>query len=105
MDLPRELAGEALGTALLLPIVIGSGVMAEPLAGGNVAVALLANTLAPSSARAVCDHGAPIGLDLHNALEPPLHPAAYHNVIEASGDEGEMLVGELGSVLTRGRDP
>lgn len=46
MDLPRRLAGEALGTALLLSIVIGSGVMAERLAGGNTAIALLANTLA-----------------------------------------------------------
>jgi glycerol uptake facilitator-like aquaporin len=46
MDLPRKLAGELLGTALLLAVVIGSGVMAERLAGGNVAVALLANTLA-----------------------------------------------------------
>jgi len=46
MDLPRKLAGEALGTALLLAVVIGSGIMAERLAGGNVAIALLANTLA-----------------------------------------------------------
>ncbi len=46
MDLPRKLAGEALGTALLLAVVIGSGIMAEQLSGGNVAVALLANTLA-----------------------------------------------------------
>jgi len=46
MDLPRRLAGEALGTALLLAVVIGSGIMAERLAGGNAAVALLANTLA-----------------------------------------------------------
>lgn len=45
-DLPRKLAAETLGTALLLAIVIGSGVMAERLAGGNVAIALLANTLA-----------------------------------------------------------
>ena len=46
MDLPRKLAGEALGTGLLLTTVIGSGIMAERLAGGNVAIALLANTLA-----------------------------------------------------------
>ena len=46
MDLPRKLAGEALGTALLLAVVIGSGIMAERLASGNVAIALLANTLA-----------------------------------------------------------
>ena len=37
---------EALGTALLLAAVIGSGIMAERLSGGNVAIALLANTLA-----------------------------------------------------------
>lgn len=42
----RALVAEALGTALLLAVVIGSGVMAERLAGGNVAIALLANTLA-----------------------------------------------------------
>jgi glycerol uptake facilitator-like aquaporin len=37
---------EGLGTALLLTVVIGSGIMSERLAGGNVAIALLANTLA-----------------------------------------------------------
>jgi glycerol uptake facilitator-like aquaporin len=46
MDLPRKLAAEALGTALLLAVVVGSGIMAERLAGGQAAVALLANTLA-----------------------------------------------------------
>ncbi|MFO0682220.1 MAG: aquaporin [Sandaracinus sp.] len=42
----RVLAAEALGTALLLAIVVGSGVMADALAAGNVAVALLANSIA-----------------------------------------------------------
>lgn len=42
----RKLLAELIGTALLLAIVIGSGIMAERLAGGNVAIALLANTLA-----------------------------------------------------------
>jgi glycerol uptake facilitator-like aquaporin len=46
MRLYRQLFSEGLGTALLLAIVIGSGVMAERLSGGNVAIALLANTLA-----------------------------------------------------------
>jgi glycerol uptake facilitator-like aquaporin len=46
MTLARRLAAEALGTALLLAIVIGSGIMGERLAGGNVAIALLGNTLA-----------------------------------------------------------
>ena len=45
MGLSRKLLAEGLGTALLLAIVIGSGVMAERLSGGNVAIALLANTL------------------------------------------------------------
>ena len=45
-DLHRRLYAEGLGTALLLAVVIGSGIMAERLAGGNVAIALLANTLA-----------------------------------------------------------
>lgn len=45
-DLRARLLAETLGTALLLAIVIGSGVMAERLAGGNMAIALLANTAA-----------------------------------------------------------
>jgi glycerol uptake facilitator-like aquaporin len=45
-DLPRRLVAEALGTACLLATVVGSGIMAETLAGGNVAVALIGNTLA-----------------------------------------------------------
>ena len=46
MPVLRRLLGEGLGTLLLLAVVIGSGVMAEQLAQGNVAVALLANTAA-----------------------------------------------------------
>ncbi|CAN5123592.1 MIP/aquaporin family protein [soil metagenome] len=42
----QKLLAELLGTAMLLSIVIGSGIMAERLSGGNVAVALLANSLA-----------------------------------------------------------
>ncbi len=45
-DPARQLAAEGLGTALLLAIVIGSGIMGDRLAGGNVAIALLGNTLA-----------------------------------------------------------
>jgi glycerol uptake facilitator-like aquaporin len=41
----RRLMGEALGTALLLAIVIGSGIMGDRLSGGNLAIALLGNTL------------------------------------------------------------
>lgn len=46
MHLRHKLFAELLGTALLLAVVIGSGIMAERLSGGNVAIALLANTAA-----------------------------------------------------------
>ena len=52
-DLARRLAAEALGTAFLLAAVVGSGIMGEALASGNVAVALLANTLATGAALVV----------------------------------------------------
>jgi glycerol uptake facilitator-like aquaporin len=46
MTLARRITAEAVGTGLLLATVVGSGIMGERLAGGNVAIALLANTLA-----------------------------------------------------------
>ena len=49
-ELARRLVAEAVGTALLLATVVGSGIMGERLASGNVAVALLANTLATGAA-------------------------------------------------------
>jgi glycerol uptake facilitator-like aquaporin len=49
----RRLAAEGLGTALLLAVVVGSGMMGERLAGGNVAVALLGNTLSTGAALVV----------------------------------------------------
>ena len=45
-SLSQRLVAEGLGTALLLATVVGSGIMAERLAGGNVALALLCNSLA-----------------------------------------------------------
>jgi glycerol uptake facilitator-like aquaporin len=46
MSLTKRVVAEGLGTAFLLAIVVGSGIMAERLADGNVAIALLANTIA-----------------------------------------------------------
>src|SRR5262247_3483847 len=46
----RRVTAEAVGTCLLLAAVVGSGIMAERLAGGNVAIALLANTVATGAA-------------------------------------------------------
>jgi glycerol uptake facilitator-like aquaporin len=50
INLARRTVAEGLGTAILLATVVGSGIMAERLAGGNVAVGLLANTIATSAA-------------------------------------------------------
>jgi glycerol uptake facilitator-like aquaporin len=49
----RRVFSEALGTAFLLAAVVGSGIMAQRLAGGNVALALLCNTLATGAMLAV----------------------------------------------------
>ena len=49
----RRIAAETLGTALLLAVVIGSGIMGERLSAGNVAIALLGNTLATGAALVV----------------------------------------------------
>ena len=50
IGLARRAAAEAIGTALLLAAVVGSGIMGERLSGGNVAITLLANTLATGAA-------------------------------------------------------
>jgi glycerol uptake facilitator-like aquaporin len=49
----RRLASEALGTAFLLAAIVGSGIMGGRLSGGNVALALLANTMATGAALVV----------------------------------------------------
>jgi glycerol uptake facilitator-like aquaporin len=46
----RRVVAEGIGTALLLAAVVGSGIMGDRLAGGNVAIALLANTIATGAA-------------------------------------------------------
>jgi glycerol uptake facilitator-like aquaporin len=49
-SLPKRAAAESIGTALLLAAIVGSGIMGEHLAGGNTAIALLANTIATAAA-------------------------------------------------------
>lgn len=49
-DLTRRMTAEAVGSMLLLAAVVGSGIMGERLSGGNVALALLANTVATGAA-------------------------------------------------------
>jgi glycerol uptake facilitator-like aquaporin len=50
--LPRRIVSEFMGTAFLVAAVVGSGIMGDRLAGGNVAIALLANTIATGAALA-----------------------------------------------------
>jgi glycerol uptake facilitator-like aquaporin len=84
-DLPRKLAGEALGTALLLAVVIGSGIMAERLSGGNVALALLANTLATVG-----------GLYVLIEVFGPISGAHFNPAVSAvMAWRGELAVGAL----------
>src|ERR1700760_4852528 len=49
-NLARRVTAEFVGTLLLLAPVVGSGIMGERLAGGNVAIALVANTIATGAA-------------------------------------------------------
>src|SRR5262245_54250150 len=60
-SLSKRAVSEAVGTAFLLAAVVGSGIMGERLAGGNVAVALLANTMATGAVLVALIYGlAPI---------------------------------------------
>src|ERR1700680_892535 len=52
-NLSARVAAEFLGTAFLLAAVVGSGIMGERLSGGNIAIALLANTIATGAALVV----------------------------------------------------
>lgn len=56
MSLSRRIIAECMGTALLLAIVVGSGIMGERLAGGNDAIALLGNTIATGAGLVVLIH-------------------------------------------------
>src|SRR5437773_8322696 len=70
--LARRCAAEGLGTAFLLAAVVGSGIMGERLAGGNVALALLANTLATGAALValILTFGSISGAHLNPASHP-----------------------------------
>ena len=56
MSFARNIAAEALGTAMLLAVVVGSGIMGQRLAAGNDAIALLGNTIATGAGLVVLIH-------------------------------------------------
>ena len=76
----RRLAAEAIGTAGLLAVVIGSGIMGERLAGGNEAIALLANALATTG-----------GLYVLIVALAPISGAHFNPVVTLTG----ALAGEV----------
>src|SRR4051812_5046683 len=70
--LARAAAAEAIGTALLLAIVVGSGIMGEKLAGGSAAIALLANSTATGA-----------GLYVLILMFAPLSGAHFNPIVSA----------------------
>lgn len=97
----RRLTAEALGTALLLAVVIGSGVMGERLAGGNVAIALLGNTLATGAALVVLItvFGPISGAHFNPAVTLAFALRREIGVAEASAYLAAQLVGAVVGVL------
>ncbi|MEI6441157.1 MAG: MIP/aquaporin family protein [Alphaproteobacteria bacterium] len=85
-SLSRRLAAEGMGTALLLAIVVGSGIMGETLAGGNVALALLGNTLATGA-----------GLVVLITIFGPISGAHFNPAVSlVFAAKGELAWGEAG---------
>ena len=100
--LPKKLAAEAIGTLLLLAIVVGSGIMGDRLAGGNDAIALLGNTIATGAGLVVLIilFGPVSGAHFNPAVTfsfllrreiSPAAAAAYITVQIASGILGVIL--------------
>jgi len=80
VTLARRAAAEAAGTALLLAIVVGSGIMGERLANGNLAIALLANSLATGA-----------GLYVLIVILGPISGAHFNPVVSSvSAWEGQL---------------
>jgi glycerol uptake facilitator-like aquaporin len=96
--LPQRLVAEGIGTGLLLAAVVGSGIMAERLAGGNGAVALLANTLATAGALValILAFGPVSGAHLNPAVTLAL---ASRGALPRGAAPGYLLAQFAGAVL------
>lgn len=99
-SLGRRVAAEGVGTALLLAAVVGSGIMGERLAGGNVAIALLANAVATGAAlMALISTFGPIsGAHFNPAVT--LADASQHGIAwsEVPGYLAAQIAGAFGGV-------
>src|SRR5487761_1239298 len=68
IPLSKRVIAEMVGTAMLLAAVVGSGIMGERLSGGNVALALLANTIATALVALILAFGPISGAHLNPAV-------------------------------------
>jgi glycerol uptake facilitator-like aquaporin len=103
--LSRRLAAEFLGTALLLAVVVGSGIMGERLAGGNDAVALLGNTIATGAGLVVlilifgpvsgCHINPAVTLSFLMRGEIPRGDAALYLLVQVIGAVAGVVVAHL----------
>lgn len=96
--LPQRLVAEGVGTGLLLAAVVGSGIMAERLAGGSAGLALLANTLATAAALVALLHafGPVSGAHLNPAVTLAL---AARGALPRGAVPGYLLAQLAGAVL------
>jgi glycerol uptake facilitator-like aquaporin len=97
-DRSRAFVAEALGTALLLATVVGSGIMGDRLAGGNVAVALLANTIATGAGLValILTFGPVSGAHFNPAVTLT---AAAHGDLDAGTTAGYLAAQTLGAFI------
>lgn len=105
MSQARRFAAEGAGTALLLAVVVGSGIMGERLAGGNVAIALLGNTIATGASLVVLIHifNSVSGAHFNPAVtlmallrrELPVRTALVHITAQLSGAIAGVLIAHL----------
>lgn len=103
--LSRKLAAEFLGTALLLAVVVGSGIMGERLADGNVAIALLGNTIATGVGLVVlililgpvsgCHINPAVTLSFLMRREIPGAVAALYVIVQLAGGIAGVMVAHV----------
>lgn len=99
-SLGRKLAAEAVGTALLLVAVVGSGIMGERLSGGNAALALLANSIATGCALVaiILSLGPISGAHLNPAVTLMASWRGSHPWREAPGYAAAQVLGAFSGV-------